>query len=77
MVGYMKAEEAAERWNVSVRQVQRLCGECRIEGVIRFGKSWAIPENAPKPTRTSKIKPGRKAKTVNEQEATASHGRFQ
>ena len=68
MIGYMKAEEAAERWNVSVRQVQRLCGEGRIEGVIRFGKSWAIPKNAPKPTRTSKMKPGRKPKTVNESE---------
>ena len=65
MIGYMKAEEAAERWNVSVRQVQRLCGEGRIEGVIRFGKSWAIPENAPKPTRTGKGKPGRKSKLTN------------
>ncbi|MCL1882350.1 MAG: helix-turn-helix domain-containing protein [Defluviitaleaceae bacterium] len=63
MVGYIKAEEAAKRWDVSLRQVQRMCDEGRIEGVEKFGKSWAIPGNATKPTRTGKLKPGRKPKT--------------
>jgi len=62
MTGYIKAEVAAEKWNVSPRQVQRMCIEGRIEGVIKFGNTWAIPEHADKPTRTGKLKPGRKSK---------------
>jgi len=62
MNGYVKAEEMAERWNVSVRQVQLLCQSGKIEGVSKFGNVWAIPENTPKPTRTGKLKPGRKPK---------------
>ncbi|MDR2546714.1 MAG: helix-turn-helix domain-containing protein [Lachnospiraceae bacterium] len=60
MNGYVKAEEMAERWNVSVRQVQLLCQNGKIEGSSKFGNAWAIPENTPKPTRTGKYKPGRK-----------------
>jgi hypothetical protein len=62
MNGYVKAEIMAERWNVSVRQVQLLCQNGKIEGVSKFGNAWAIPENTPKPTRTGKYKPGRKPK---------------
>jgi hypothetical protein len=31
MNGYVKAEEMAERWNVSVRQIQLLCQSGKIE----------------------------------------------
>ncbi len=34
MFDYMTAQEAAEKWNVSLRWVQRLCKENRIEGVL-------------------------------------------
>jgi len=61
MTGYIKAEVAAEKWNVSPRQVQRMCIEDRIEGAVKFGNTWAIPEHADKPTRTGKLKPGRKS----------------
>ena len=63
MNGYAKAEIMAERWNVSVRQVQLLCQNGKIDGASKFGNAWAIPENTPKPTRTGKYKPGRKLKT--------------
>ena len=62
MNGYMTAKEMSDRWDVSVRQVQFWCKVGKIDGVRQFGKSWAIPENAPKPTRTVKVKPGRKSK---------------
>jgi hypothetical protein len=62
MNGYVTVEELAEKWNVSMRQVQMLCRNGKIEGVSKFGKAWAIPENTPKPTRTGKLKPGRKPK---------------
>jgi hypothetical protein len=65
MIGYIKAEVAAEKWNVSPRQVQRMCIEGRIEGAVKFGNTWAIPERAPKPTRTGKLKSGRIPKNHN------------
>jgi len=60
--GYVTAKEMAGQWGVSVRQVQFWCSEGKIKGVTQFGKSWAIPESTPKPTRTAKMKPGRKPK---------------
>ena len=69
MIGYIRVHEAAAKWDVSERHVQRLCIEGFIEGAVKFGTTWAIPENAPKPTRTGKLKPGRvpKAKSEGEQ----------
>jgi len=64
MVGYIQAEEMAKKWNLSLRHTQHLCNTGRIEGAIKFGTTWAIPENAEKPTRTAvNGKPGRKSKT--------------
>jgi|AATD01.1.fsa_nt_gi hypothetical protein len=34
MLDYMTAQEAAEKWNVSLRWVQRLCKANRIKGVL-------------------------------------------
>lgn len=49
MFEYMTAEEAAEKWNVSLRWVQRLCKENRIEGVLNINRVWLIPKDAEKP----------------------------
>ena len=43
MFDYMTAQEAAEKWNVTLRWVQRLCKENRIDGVINVGRVWLIP----------------------------------
>ena len=64
MNGYISTREAAARWNISERQVQKLCGADRIPGVVQFVDRWAIPEDAQKPTRTPKTKPGLKKKIV-------------
>ena len=50
MFEYMTAQEAARKWNVSLRWVQRLCKENRIEGVLNINRVWLIPNNAKKPT---------------------------
>mgnify|MGYP003303038533 CR=1 FL=1 len=50
MNGYITAQEAAEKWGVSPRQVQILCKENRIVGATRMSRIWIIPENAEKPT---------------------------
>ena len=62
MNGYISVKEAAERWDVTERQVQRMCVADMIPGVVRFSNTWAIPEDAVKPTRTTQFKPGRKPK---------------
>ena len=60
MNGYISASEVAERWGITKRQVQRICEAGRIPGATRLGNAWAIPEDAVKPTRTGKTKPGRR-----------------
>ena len=67
MIGYISVREAAERWEVTVRQVQKLCAEGRIQGVVQFANSWAIPDDTQKPTRTGKAKPGPKPKRRNDE----------
>ena len=49
MLDYMTAQEATEKWNVSLRWVQRLCKEKRIKGVLNINRIWLIPQNAKKP----------------------------
>lgn len=46
---YIKASKAAEKWGISARRVRTLCAEGKIDGVIRKGKLYMIPENAIKP----------------------------
>lgn len=58
MEGYLTAEEAATKWNITTRRVQVLCREDRIFGVIKRGNVWFIPEAAEKPeTKKPGIKP--------------------
>ncbi len=47
--GYISVKQAAQNWGVTTRRVQYYCANGYIEGVIRFGRSFAIPENAEKP----------------------------
>lgn len=49
MFDYMTAQEAAKKWNVSLRWVQRLCKENRIDGVMNINRVWLIPKDAKKP----------------------------
>ncbi len=57
---YMTVKEAAEKWNISPRLVQRYCAEGRIEGCRKFGRSWEIPTTATKsddPRHAQRTKP--------------------
>lgn len=54
---YISTAQAAEKWGISERRVQKLCEEWRIDGVIRFSRVWAIPKDAPKPTDPRKKTP--------------------
>lgn len=56
MLDYISVHDAANKWDISERRIQKLCEENRIEGVIRFGRSWAIPKDAEKPADGRKMK---------------------
>ncbi len=46
---YMSCAEAAAKWGISERRVQKLCEGNRIPGVSKFGSVWLIPKKAEKP----------------------------
>ena len=50
MLEYISAPEAARKWGISERRVQKLCEENRIPGVAKFSRLWLIPKDAMKPT---------------------------
>ena len=54
MFEYMTVQDAAKLWGISVRRVQKLCEENRIEenridGIVRLPRAWLIPRDAQKP----------------------------
>jgi len=53
---YISTKEAAEKWGISERRIQKLCEDERISGAIRFSRVWAIPKNAKKPEDRRKNK---------------------
>ena len=48
MLEYISAPEAAKKWGISERRVQKLCEEERIPGVARISRMWLIPKDAKK-----------------------------
>ncbi|HBU11973.1 MAG TPA: DNA-binding protein [Clostridiales bacterium] len=62
---YMSAPEAARKWGVSERRVQKLCEEGRIPGVAHFSRMWLIPQDAEKPAE-GRLKENRKKGEPNE-----------
>ena len=46
---YMSCPEAAKKWGISERRVQRLCEDSRITGISKIGYMWLIPKDAEKP----------------------------
>ncbi len=59
MFEYMTAQEAAEKWNVSIRWVQRLCKGNRIDGAMNISRVWLIPKDTKKPA-DGRLKANRK-----------------
>lgn len=58
----MTIKEASEKWNLSVRRIQECCNENKILGALKFGREWAIPKNAEKPS-DGRIKSGKYIKS--------------
>ena len=55
---YLSIAQTAERWGISTRRIQILCGEGRVPGAIRIGSVWGIPEDTEKPA-DARIKNGK------------------
>lgn len=62
---YCTIHETAEKWGISVRRLQVLCAQGRVEGAERLGRAWAIPLTAQKPT-DARVKSGRYIKKRTE-----------
>lgn len=62
---YLSIKQTSEKWGISTRRIQVLCGEDRIPGAIKIGSYWAIPANAEKP-KDDRIKTGRYIKNKQE-----------
>ena len=58
MDGYIQIKEAAKKWEIGERRINELCLNGRIEGAVKFGNTWAIPEDSEKPA-DARIKSGK------------------
>lgn len=64
-MSYLSVSQTAEKWGISTRRIQILCGEGRIPGAMQIGAFWAIPDDAAKPT-DARIKNGKYIKKIIE-----------
>jgi len=51
---YSTIEEKAAEWGITCRHVQNLCRENRIEGAVKRGGVWFIPNETPSPVQNTK-----------------------
>lgn len=55
-MSYLTAKQLAKKWGITERRIIKLCKENRIDGAIKNGMIWMIPENTIKPSdRRNKI----------------------
>ncbi|MCC8097002.1 MAG: Fic family protein [Eubacterium sp.] len=57
---YLTVTQAAEKWGISTRRVRMLCSNGEIDGVIRKGRLYMIPEGTEKPFDKRKLPNKRK-----------------
>lgn len=55
---FIGIKQAAEAWGISLRRVQLLCAQGRIQGAKRIGRAWVIPSDAVRPAdeRTREVR---------------------
>ena len=61
-MGFITTTLASDKWGISSRRIQILCAEGRVEGAIRIGNIWAIPEDTEKP-KDARVKSGKYIKS--------------
>ena len=55
MFDYMTVQEAATKWGISERRIQKLCEENRILGVVRLSRVWLIHQRTRKSPLTEDV----------------------
>ena len=65
MNGYMKVSDVSKKWGLSNRRIVTLCNEGRIDGAVKFGNTWALPEGTEKP-KDERIRSGKYIKNKDE-----------
>ena len=60
---YLSIAQTAERWGISTRRIQILCGEGRVPATNKKKKKRGIPEDAEKPA-DARIKNGKYIKSL-------------
>lgn len=46
---YLTSSEMGKKWGISSRRVTLLCNEGRVDGAVKKGLMWLIPERSKKP----------------------------
>ena len=69
---YITVREAAEKWQISPRLVQKYCAAGRLQGAKKFGVSWLIPDTAVKPQDPRRQPPAPSLPTPSFVKAVAS-----
>lgn len=46
---YLTVNQISEKWGLKLRTVQIMCSDGKIPGAIKFGRDWAILEDAERP----------------------------
>jgi hypothetical protein len=59
---FISAEQAANKWGISVQRVTQYCRQGRIDGAQKFGPVYMIPTEAEKP-KDARIKSGKYIKS--------------
>ena len=54
MNGFSTVEEKAAEWNVSLRHIQYLCREGKIEGAVKRAGAWFVPDEVSNPSKNTK-----------------------
>lgn len=54
-MNFLTTVEMSKVWGISSRRISLLCSDGRVEGAVKKGKTWLIPENARKPEDPRRI----------------------
>ena len=65
---YLSVVEIAKKWGLSERTVRNYCATSKIPNVVLKGKTWFIPEESVRPSRTNKSLKPRDLLTVLKEE---------
>jgi len=55
---YLSIKELADKWQVTIKYVQRLCRQGSIQGAIKIRGRWFIPVDAARPN-DNRVKSGK------------------